>query len=184
MNNSNIPNKPNKSNRCVIDTNVMITANKAVKIYGDDDDIKNYPDLIINCIKRLQKITKNHTYVVFDEDEEIFNEYSNYLDFSGQPGVGDKFFKWFHDNRYKYADTKVKLHKTDTGYIEFPIEMEVSNVDPSDKKFFAVSNGHPHKPNILQAVDAKWWNWFEAAKKCGIHIDFIDKQYMLDHNNT
>ena len=170
-----------KSKRCVIDTNVMITANKAVRGY-DDDDLINYPNLIKNCIMRLQMIIKTHTYVVFDEGNEIFGEYHRHLKFSGQPGAGDKFFKWMHDNRYRNPDTEVKLHKTDTGYREFPEEMKACGVDPSDKKFIAVSNAHPQKPNILQATDTKWWSWYEVAGKCGIHIDFIDEQYMLSHN--
>jgi len=47
--------------RCVIDTNVMVTANKAVKCPAGDDAI-NYPELIIECIETLQKIKKTrHT---------------------------------------------------------------------------------------------------------------------------
>ena len=165
--------------RCVVDTNVMVTANKAVK---NHDDFNNYPNLIIDCIKTLHNITVDGIYVVLDTDNEIFIEYKNYLSFSGQPGVGDSFFKWVHDNRYKYPDTEVKLHKTNEGYNEYPNEMESLGVDPNDMKFFAVSNKHPLKPPIYQAVDTKWWGWAMEANKCGIKIIFIDEQYMIDHN--
>lgn len=169
--------------RCVIDTNVMVTANKAVRCF--DDDIDNYPMLIINCIELLHRIKQKGIYVVLDEDEEIFIEYKNYLNFSGQPGVGDSFFKWLNDRRWGFPESeRIKLHKTEEGYKEFPMDMELVNVDPSDKKFFAASNAHPCKPDIYEAVDAKWWNWRDAALKSGIHIRFMDEQYMRDHNKT
>ena len=166
--------------RCVIDTNVMVTANKAVQ--GTDDElIRKHPNLIIRCINALHRITKKGIFVVFDEGNEIFDEYKRHLNFSGQPGVGDKFFKWMHNNRYKYLDTEVRLHRTDNGYKEFPQGMESANVDPSDKKFFAVSNAHPSKPDIYEAVDSKWWSWAATAKSCGINIIFLDELYMIEH---
>jgi len=168
--------------RCVIDTNVMVTANKAVRC-PDDDLVKYYPQLIINCIEFLQQITEKGIYVLLDVDDEIFNEYKDYLNFSGQPGVGDSFFKWLHDHRWSFPSSeRVMLHKTEDGYAEFPLGMEQVGVDPSDKKFFAVSYAHPAKPDIFEAVDAKWWNWAEAAMQCGIRIRFMDEQYMRDHN--
>jgi len=172
--------------RCVIDTNVIVTANKAI-LGSDDGFVNKYPDLIIKCIKFLDNIKKKNgkIYVALDEDNEIFNEYKTYMNFSGQPGVGDSFFKWLHDIRWSFPETeRIKLHKTENGYVEFPILMEQAGVDPSDKKFFAVSNGHPSKPDIYEAVDAKWWNWRNDAKLCGINIKFIDEQYMQNQNNV
>jgi len=67
-------------------------------------------------------------------------------------------------------------------YEEFPYEMEHVNVDPSDKKYFAVSNAHPTKPDIFEAADSKWWSWRDAALSCGINIHFLDEQYMCDLN--
>ena len=168
--------------RCVIDTNVLITANKVLSC-PSDGDVSLYPDLLEKCVKILLQIKKKRTYVVLDTDDEIYGEYKKYLNFSGQPGVGDIFFKWLNDNRYSFPDTeRISLHKEDHGYLEFPPEMYDVNVDPSDMIFFAVSNAHKYKPVILEATDAKWWNWKDAAKKFGIHIMFIDEQYMRDHN--
>ena len=169
--------------RCVIDTNVMITANKAV-ICHEDDIVNNYPALIINCIEFLQQVINKDIYVVLDADDEIFSEYRGHLNFSGQPGVGDVFFKWLHTKRWEFPTSEViRLNKTENGYEEFPQEMENVNVDPSDKKFFAVSNAHSSKPDIFEAVDSKWWDWRNAAMRCGIHIRFLDEQYMKDFNS-
>jgi len=168
--------------RCVIDTNVLVTANKALSCEANDD-VANYPKLLEKCVKILHEIIEKQTFVVLDADDEIISEYKPYLSFSGQPGVGDVFFKWLHDNRHSFPESeRVSIHKTTDGYLEFPIDLYSENVDPDDMKFFAVSNAHQYKPIILEATDAKWWKWATAAKRCGILIKFIDKQYMIDHN--
>lgn len=166
--------------RCVIDTNVLITANKRAGLQ-DDDIVLEYPQLVENCINSLNAIRNNGICVTLDFDDEIFDEYKSHMNFSGQPGVGDMFFKWLHYSRYSFPDSeRVKLHQTENGYEEFPLELESVNVDPSDKKFFAVSNAHPKKPEILQATDTKWWGYATSAWQCGIKIRFMDEQYVID----
>jgi len=160
----------------------MITANSVVRS-TEEDIINSYPTLVVSSIELLQRIQKKGTYVVLDEDFEIFNEYKNYLSFSGQPGVGDIFFKWLFDNCWGFPSSeRIKLHKTENGYKEFPRGMENTNVDLDDMKFFAVSNAHPLKPDIYEATDSKWWNWRNAAMQCGIRIQFLDEEYMQDKN--
>jgi hypothetical protein len=160
----------------------MVTANKAV-CYDEGDIIENYPNLVIKSIELLQSIIKQKTYVVLDAGGEIFLEYQGYLNFSGQPGVGDVFFKWLHTKRWEFPPSElIDITKTENGYEEFPYEMEHINVDPSDKKYFAVSNAHPTKPDIVEAADSKWWSWRDAALICGINIHFLDEQYMCDLN--
>jgi len=168
----------------IIDTNVLITANKAVKC-EPDDDILNYPKLIETCIISLLAVKNSkNSFVTLDIDDEIFTEYKKHLNFSGQPGVGDFFFKWLHDHRWGFPSTeRIALHKTEDGYEEFPLLMKPLAIDRSDMKFFAVSNGHPDKPPILEATDSKWWHWADTAKKCGITIKFMDEQYMHDQIN-
>jgi hypothetical protein len=167
---------------CLIDTNVLITANKA--LIPDEVSVA-YPQMVLACIKTLKRITKEKTFVVLDSGGEIFNEYKEHLSFSGQPGLGDKFFKWLHDNRWRFPESaRVELHKEGEDFVEFPEGMRNINVDQSDKKFFAVSNGHAamRKPPIYEASDALWWRWKEAAHQCGIQIVFMDEQYMRDKN--
>jgi hypothetical protein len=168
--------------RCIVDTNVLVTANKAV---NPDEESLLYPKMIIECIETLLKIKEEQIYVVLDIDDEIFMEYKRYLSFKGQPGVGDAFFKWLNDVRWSFPQTeRVQLHKTETGYTEFPEVMESVRVDESDKKFFATSNGHSakQKPPIYEASDSLWWKWKDAAMQCGIRIIFMDEQYMKDKN--
>ena len=170
--------------RYIIDTNVLITANRALG-YQATDEAPNYPNMIKNSIDHLLRIKENGCYVVLDFDDEIFGEYRKYMNLSGQNAVGDAFFEWLNDTRWSYPSSeRIKLHKIENGYKEFPQDMELVSVDPSDKKFFAVSNAHHCKPPILEATDSKWWGWKDAANRCGIRIIFMDEKYMKDHSSV
>jgi hypothetical protein len=53
-----------------------------------------------------------------------------------------------------------------------------ANFDNSDRKFVAVANAHPDKPEILQATDSKWWGWKDALAKVGITVSFMCPEYV------
>ena len=74
----------------VIDTNVAVVAN------GRGTHAK--PSCIRECIDRLSQ-TINEFCVLLDDDNLILEEYRRHLSPSGQPGTGDAFFKWLHDNQ-------------------------------------------------------------------------------------
>jgi hypothetical protein len=83
--------------KCVVDTNVPKTANLA----QDPDSVSD--DLIacvLNCVEAIDHVVKNGGLVI-DAGNEIFTEYRHQLSMSGQPGVGDRFMKWVHDNRWQ-----------------------------------------------------------------------------------
>ena len=172
--------------RQVIDTNVLISANKAAIGNPSDpnDDVFAYPELLRNCVEVLLAITlsNNESYVVLDANGEIFDEYKRYMSFSGHPGVGNSFFKWLHDNRGSFPNSeRVALNKTDNGYVELPEELLELGIDKDDMKFFAVSYAHSENPVIIQATDSKWLNWVDTAMECGIEIVFLDEKYISDH---
>ena len=168
--------------RQIIDTNVIVTANRQVNI--DYDEMHLYPELIIECITTLRAIMDARAYVVMDNNDEIYAEYLRNLNLGGQKEAGNIFFKWLHDTRYSFPESeRVAIEKTpESSYKEFPVGMTELNVDPSDRKFFAVANAHPEHPAIFEATDSKWWNWRETANKCGITIEFLSERYMTDHN--
>ncbi|MGM8715131.1 hypothetical protein [Enterobacter hormaechei] len=62
--------------------------------------------------------------------------------------------------------------------MEFPEHQGLENFDISDRKFVAVSNAHPKKPCIYQAVDSKWWGWKNALAEVGIEVHFMDENYI------
>lgn len=160
---------------CLVDTNVPITANLAVKPDDIPDELAN---CVSSCVKTIENIRKNGG-LVMDEGNEIFREYLDHLSLSGQPGLGNVFMKWVHDHSWN-ADmvTQVRITKNGDSYDEFPAHGELSNFDPSDRKFVAVANAHPEKPPIVQATDSKWWGWEKTLARVGITVKFPCRDYV------
>ena len=156
---------------CVVDTNVAIVANN-----------KNIPEELIDCalgcIEVIEKIIKDKC-IVLDDGGEIFDEYMHKLSLRGQPGMGDKFLKWVHDNQWNLPEkNRVIITKEGDSYEEFPTSDALSEFDISDRKFVTVANAHPDKPKIYQATDSKWWGWKEALSEIGITVDFVCPDYI------
>lgn len=170
---SNIPNK------CLVDTNVPKTANLALNPAEIPEEMTN---CVLSCVEAVEYVVKKRGLVI-DAGDEIFDEYRRKLSMKGQPGVGDRFMKWVHDNRWMFPDeNRVKITKNVDSYDEFPNHEGLAQFDRSDRKFIAVSNAHPDKPPILQATDSKWWGWKEVLADVGITVyflcpDFIEKKY-------
>jgi len=95
--------------KCLVDTNVPINANLATNPDPDSD----VPDeCVLACVEAIDHVVKQGG-LVLDSDDEIFTEYRNHLSLSGQPGVGDGFMKWVHDNRWTFPDVdRVPITKT------------------------------------------------------------------------
>lgn len=162
----------------IIDTNVPLTANNAIRCPEDSQD---WLDCAMQCIVLLESIVKTKKGLVLDSNGEIFDEYSHKLSYKGQPGLGDKFFKWLHDNRYSFPEEDlVSITIDGNTYVEFPDHPDLANFDISDRKFIAVAYAHPHqvKPTIFEATDSKWWGWRNALEAVGIHVHFLGVEYV------
>jgi len=161
--------------KCLFDTNVPKNANLAV----DPGDI---PDeltaCVLACVEAVEHVVKKGGLVV-DSGEEIFDEYRNNLSMSGQPGVGDRFMKWVHDNQWNVQKIdRIDITKNEESYDEFPAHAVLTAFDNSDRKFIAVANAHPDKPPVLQATDSKWWGWKDALGEVGIIVNFLCADYV------
>lgn len=161
--------------KCLVDTNVAKTANLATQ----PDPNAEVPDAcVLACIKAIEHVIKQRGLVI-DAGDEIFDEYRQQLSMKGQPGVGDVFMKWVHDNRWGLPDSqRVSITKSGDSYNEFPAHKGLEDFDISDRKFVAVSNAHPRKPAILQATDSKWWGWKKALEEVGITVHFVCPEYV------
>ncbi|WP_339865086.1 hypothetical protein [Paremcibacter congregatus] len=163
--------------KCLVDTNVPKTANLATQ----PDHKSNVPcACVLACIKAIEHVIENRGLVI-DAGGEIFNEYLQQLSMSGQPGVGDSFMKWVHDNLWSLPESdRVTITKNGESYDAFPDHAGLANFDNSDRKFVAASNAHPAKPPILQATDSKWWGWKDSLVAVGITVHFLCPEYAKD----
>ncbi|MCC6124808.1 MAG: hypothetical protein IT426_07600 [Pirellulales bacterium] len=161
--------------KCLVDTNVPVTANKATNPSSIPDELV---DCVNNCLEAIEHVVSKRGLVI-DSGDEIFDEYRKNLSLKGQPGPGDRFIKWVHDNRWNLPkENRVSITKRGDSYLEFPSHGKLSSFDPSDRKFIAVANAHPHKPPILQATDSKWWEYKDALVSVGIQVRFLCKSYI------
>lgn len=157
--------------KLIVDTNVPVTANRAVDV--DDIQTKEMAACVLSCVEAIETVMARGG-LILDADNEIFDEYRRHLSLKGQPGVGDMFLKWVHDHQWNLpAEDRVKLHKTGEDYDDFPEHEGLLDFDRADRKFIALAHAHPARPEILQALDSKWWGWKGALRECGIQVRFL-----------
>jgi len=160
--------------KCLLDTNVPKTANLAINPATIPDELTV---CVLACVEAVEHVVKRGGLVI-DAGGEIFDEYRRQLNMRGQPGVGDRFMKWVHDNRWRFpTEDRVTITKQGDSYKEFPNHEGLSEFDPSDRKFVAVANAHPRKPPILEATDSKWWGWQHALLDVEIVVKFLCPDY-------
>ena len=164
----------NLPKKCVVDTNVPKIANRALE---PNQIPQNLVKCVAACVEAIQHVIKKKALVI-DAGDAIYDEYRNQLSMQGQPGVGDRFMKWVHDNRWCLPATdRVKITRNGESYDQFPAHEELNDFDKSDRKFVAVANEHPEKPPILQATDSKWWGWQAPLADVGITVHFLCPEY-------
>lgn len=149
--------------RRVVDTNVPVTANGA-----------NGSDCAAACARALQEVMRGHLFI--DAAGTIVAEYRTNLAAFQDPRAGNAFLKWVLTNEWNPARvTRVGVTPTGDaqGFRELPIPPEGVQYDPSDRVFLAIAAAHAERPQILQAVDSKWWGWQEALSAAGVTIQFL-----------
>lgn len=153
------------ADKFVIDTNVAISAN------GRDTHASVSCQLA--CIKFLENCKKLH--IAIDSAGLIIDEYAKHLEYAGQPGVGDMFFKYLHDNQYAtkkiYQVMITPSNDTTLGFEELPI----NKLDPSDRKFLATAI--VSKATIVNATDSDWIQQNELLENLDVKL----KQLCPEH---
>jgi len=149
----------------VVDTNVPVVANRRHN--------ESYA-CASRCAQALLSI-KNLGTIVIDAADLVLAEYRANCSLAGQPGVGDSFIRWVHDNRGRgdLVHTVALTSKNGATFEEFPNHPDLAAFDPQDRKFVALANAHKDKPVILEATDSKWWGWKDALSTCGIRVEFL-----------
>lgn len=161
--------------KCLVDTNVPKTANLATQ----PDPGSDVSDAcVLACIEAVEHVIKKRGLII-DAGDEIFGEYRQQLSMKGQPGVGDRFMKWVHDNRWSLPEAqRVAITGNGDSYEQFPSHDDLNDFDVSDRKFVAVANAHADRPPIMQATDSKWWGWKDALAQAGITVQFLCQDYV------
>lgn len=154
--------------RCIVDTNVLVTAACANEAAS--------PDCVSASIQALRDIVA-HGHIFLDDGGRMIAEYRGAIDLSGKTDAGEEFLEWVIEHEFNIARvTRVTLTPKpgdDTDFEELPPPPAGVVYDPSDRKFLAVSAAHEDHPPILQTLDSKWWGWREALSAVGVAIHFL-----------
>ena len=144
----------------VVDTNVLVAANRL--------DVERPDRCAAVCRETLSELLRVGRVCV-DDQLRILREYMPYTSFSGQPGVGDAFFKWVFENQGDENHCErvaiVPRDESRNDFMEFPDDPDLATFDPSDRKFVAVAVASKHNPIIFNATDSGWWIHHEALKR-------------------
>ncbi|HWX43162.1 MAG TPA: hypothetical protein VN345_18595 [Blastocatellia bacterium] len=156
-----------------VDTNVAVVANGRAEQASDD--------CVLACIDELDAIRAGRT-VLLDDHDLILTEYRLNLSHSGQPGVGDAFFKWLWDNQANIEHCqKVSVTPTESngkGFVEFPDDPELEGFDRSDRVFVATVLSDGRNAPVVNASDTDWWNYREALERNGVAVRFLCPELM------
>ena len=150
----------------VVDTNVAIVANGR----------RTHADLQCKmlCVKKLRSVVANEV-VAIDDKGEILREYKNRLNFSGMPGLGDRFFKHVFDYQYRgdrVRRTPITPSADDgRGFEELP----ENRLDRSDRKFLAVAV--VANAVVLNATDSDWDEHKALTEALGVQVEQLCPQH-------
>lgn len=149
----------------VVDTNVAIAANGK----------NTHASLIcqLRCVELLQELSAagKHHQICLDEGEQILDEYRTYLNHSGEPGVGDSFYRFLHDHMYSRGRvirvSITRIEDETRGFAELP----PNNLDMSDRKFLAVAV--IAKASIVNALDTDWHQQADFVRRFGVEVNQV-----------
>ena len=147
----------------VVDTNVPLVANgKAEQAGLKCEDA---------CVRKLIQVQAGRRTLV-DDKRLIFKENLKRLSLSGQPGLGDSFFKWLWENQANPQHCRIVpvTGHDGRGFAEFPDSARLSSFDRSDRKFVAVALASESSPKVLNAADTDWRDHRQALAENGVDV--------------
>ncbi len=155
-------------NAVVIDTNVLVVANER----------ENSNDLSESCIEAAQKALmciKSERVTLLDDLGLIWEEYSKYCTYKGEPGLGDAFFLWLFERQadVRYCRKVSLTENAEREFEQFPEDEDLKKFDRSDRKFVAVALAYEGSAWIYNAVDSDWWLFRNALEKRGLKVIFL-----------
>ena len=170
-------NKSEMGMRAIVDTNVMIVANgKAPQASLSCQE---------ECANKLLALQREGK-IVLDDAWHILEEYGKNLQSSGQPGLGDAFYRWVLQNNSNPQRCERYSITTDTkrdgNFLEFPSDARLNAFDPSDRKFVALAA--VSSAPIWEAVDSDYWDHQAALQENKIVVEFLCPDYFSSRTNS
>lgn len=153
--------------RFVVDTNVAIVANGRSNIgSGRIPSV----DCRLAAVEFLLELMETAT-VLLDLAHEIQSEYRSRLQPSGQPGVGDQFYRTVLNSSPNRV-ARVDLPKGEDGeYVDLPRSLIEANFDRSDRKFAALAKRT--NATVANATDSDWVIHHKTITEAGIRLKFV-----------
>lgn len=152
-------------NAAVVDTNVLVVAN----LENSQANAEPGARCVLAAIEALTDIHEQRS-LLLDASGEIISEYRKHCNYSGQPGVGDQFFRWTHQNAPTLTAVDLTPHP-DRRFVEFPDDHALATFDHDDRVFVAVAAAGPLPNRILNAVDSDYVQHQVALANAGITVD-------------
>ncbi len=150
----------------VVDTNVAIAANGR-ETHADDL-------CRLACMEKLEHLVERGTVTV-DKSGLVLEEYANHLCLSGNPGVGDAFFRHVFNNQYQnHRVRRVAVTPSDDDRRGFE-ELPENRFDRSDRKFLAVAVAA--KAVVLNATDSDWGEHESLMDELGVEVKQLCPQH-------
>lgn len=153
-------------NVCVVETNVAIVANTK-DTHADSPCQKT-------CIEKLERLV-TQGIVAVDEIGFIMDEYASHLSHSGQPGMGDAFFKHIFDHQYQDRSVRrVSVTPSDDDRKGFE-ELPENSFDRSDRVFLAVAL--VGDATLLNATDSDWDEHANLMDELDVEVEQLCPQH-------
>ncbi len=149
--------------RRVVDTNVPIVANG--RNTNATFDCRLAAAEFLNTLRMNGK-------TVLDLGGKIQKEYRRYLNPSGEPGVGDRFYQIILNSAPSRVERIELPCDPATGeFVDFPSTPALANFDVSDRKFAAAArrSGIP----VANATDRGWLVHNMALRANDIVVEFV-----------
>jgi hypothetical protein len=150
--------------RSIIDTNVPIVAN------GRDDGERQVRLSCREASIEFLLTVMERGFVLLDASGEIQDEYRRYLNPSGQPGTGDRFYQLIIQ-RYDRTERIEISKRADGEFTDLADEIINSGFHRKDRMFAALSckEGVP----VTNAIDSDWANDKDLLVRNGVTIQFL-----------
>jgi hypothetical protein len=154
--------------RCTVDTNVPIVANgqSAPKDEGRSPSV----DCRIAAVHFLQFVLRSGR-ILLDLEGEVQAEYRRYLNPSGQPGVGDRFYQEVLHSAPRLIERVDLPRRHDGEYADLPQALIEANFDRSDRKFAALARRE--RVPVVNAVDSDWLQHHALLVASGITVNLL-----------